>query len=312
MAAYTTAMTGTNEIPPAVLIALRQSFGLPLLNTFVDQISVKQVSSIANNSTQFTFGRVLDLPSNSPTALNEYEDPVSLALSGESTTLQAVEHGQVVTRTSLADTIAGGALSIQAANVVGRAALRWKNQYATSVLVAGTNQMFAGAGTSAGLTGTDVMTPQLMNKAYATLVKAGASKDADGYFTAIMHPDTVLDLKNAVGAGSWTDVWKYSNPTTVMQGEIGRAFGFKVIETPFMATLGNQTSGTVDVYPSVFMGADALGQGVAVAPEIRITSSDKLNRFFNYGWYSNSVFGLISQFQVLVVNTASASGNNAA
>lgn len=312
MAAYTVQMTGTTEVAPAVLAALGQSFGLAAQQNLVDQLSIRQFANGDANKLNFTFGKILDIPAGTPTALLEYEDPASVALAGSTATFSAVEHGLVVTRTSLADVISGGQLSVQAASVVGRSAAQFKNTYAASVLAAGTNTFFAGAGTNAGLAIGDVMTPQLMNRAYNALSKAGATKDADGYFRAILHPDVILDLKNATGAGSWSDVFKYADPTTVMRGEVGRAFGFKVIESTYVAAADQTGAGTVDVYKSIFMGADALGQGVNVEPQLRITSSDKLARFVNYGWYACLVMAIIAQEQVFVVSTSSSVGANAA
>ena len=97
-----------------------------------------------------------------------------------------------------------------------------------------------------------------------------------------------------------------------MRGEVGRAFGFKVIESSYVAAADQAGAGTVDVYKSIFMGADALGQGVNVEPQLRITSSDKLARFVNYGWYACMVMGIIAQEQVFVMNTSSSVGANAA
>lgn len=309
MAAYTVQMTGTTEIPENVLITLNSSFAVAQVNNIVDQLSIRQLASDANQRL-FTFGRVLELDSNVSAALNEYEDPASVPMSGSRAEFIAAEYGRVVTTTSLADTISGGALGRQAAAVVGRDAARWQNIMAIQTLAAGTNGMFAGtAGTSAGLTAGDVMTPSIMNLAYARLSLAGATKDADGLFRAFLTPGQIHDLKQATGAGSWQDINKYSNPTVVLRGQIGVLAGFRIFENTYLPT-PNQSGGPVDVNTAIFMGADALGQGNTVAPSLRITSSDKLARFFNYGWYAVQANGIIDQGQVYVVRTASSLGVN--
>lgn len=308
---FTVQMTGTNEIAPAILQALGASFVAAQARSLFTQLPVTQLAS-SLDKTQFTFGKINEIDSSVSAVLAEYDDPASVALSAASTTINAVELGRVVTTTSRADAISGGALGRQAAAAVGRDAARYLDITLAKTLAAGTNALFAGtAGTSAGLAATDVMTPSLMNRAYYFLSKSLATKDADGYYTAILTSAQIFDLKNATGAGSWTDVWKYADPAQVMSGEVGRAFGFKIIESNLVPIV-NQASGTVDVNPAIFLGANGLGRGVTVAPTLGIAFTDKMNRFAHYSWYAIEAMGITDQTQVYVVNTASSLGANAA
>lgn len=310
MANYTVVMTGTGEVAPEVLAGLGASFTVAARQNLADQITRRQLASDRNQRT-FSFSKILELSDALPTALNEYEDPASVPLAGASTTFTAQEHGLVVTKTELADIISGGALGREAAVKVGNSAARFLDRQVADALGAGTNAMFAGAGTEAGLVATDVMTPALLNRAYNALSKSGATKDAQGYFRAILHPDQILDLKNQVGSNSWTDVMKYADPGALLRGEVGAMSGFRIIESTAFAPVDAAGAGTVDVYQAVFFGADALGQGINVGPELRITSSDKLARFVNIGWYYCGVMGIIAQEQVFRIATASSIGVNA-
>lgn len=309
---YTVQMTGTTEIAPEVLVALRGSFQVAADQDIVDQLSIRQLASSADQRV-FSFGKILEIDSSVSAALSEYEDPASVPLAGQQTPFTASEFGRVVTTTSLADAISGGALGRQAAAAVGRDAARWNNLFAINTLAAGTNALFAGtAGTNAGVAAGDVMTPQLMNLAYTRLSMAGATKDATGMYRAILHPAQVHDLRAATGAGSWQDINKYSNPDAVLRGEVGTLAGFRIIESSLLAPVDQTGAGTVDLYRAVFFGADALGQGTTVGPDLRLTSSDKLQRFMNYGWYACMTYGIIAQEQVFVVSTSSSLGANAA
>lgn len=288
---YTVQMTGTNEISPEILSLLGASFGASARSNLADQITRRQLASDRNQMT-FTFGKVLEIPDTVSTLLNEYEDPASVPLAGSSATFTAEEHGLVVTRTSLADIISGGALGREAARVVGNSAARFLDRTLISTLKGGTN-VLAGGGN---------LTPQMMNRAYAELSKAGATKDAQGFFRAILHPDQILDLKNQIGEGSFTDIMKYADPASLLRGEVGAIAGFRIIENAGFAPPVAAGAGT---YRAVFMGADALGQGVNVGPELRITSSDKLARFVNVGWYYCGTMGIVAQEQVFTVTTTS-------
>lgn len=288
---YTVQMTGTEEISPEILAMLGASFGAQARQNLADQITRRQLAA-DGNQTNFSFAKVLELPDDVPTLLDEYEDPASVPLAGASTTMTAEEHGLVVTRTSLADAISGGALTREAAAVVGRSAARFLDRRLVGALAAGTNVMDAGG----------VLTPQLINRAYNELTKAGATKDAQGFYRAILHPDQILDLKNAIGEGSFTDTMKYADPASLIRGEVGAIGGFRIIENAGFAPAAGPGAG---LYRAVFMGADALGQGVSVGPEMRMTSSDKLARFLNVGWYYVGVMGIIAQEQVFTVRTTS-------
>lgn len=311
MAAYTIQMTGTTEIPSAVLVGLAGAFQVPANQNIADQLAIRQLSA-DTNSRLFAFTKILEIDSSVSAALLEYEDPASVPLAGSRTEVIGAEYGRVVTTTSLADTISGGALGRQAAAVVGRDAARWSNLMAINTLVAGTNVIFAGAaGTNAGMAVGDVMSRTLMSTAYTRLAIAGATKDATGMYRAILHPAQVHDLRMDVTAGGWTDVNKYSDPATVIRGEIGSFAGFRIIESSLLAPVDQTGAGTVDVYRAIFFGFDALGQGSTVAPSLRLTTSDKLARFFNYGWYACQAYTIIDQAQVLVISTSSSVGANA-
>lgn len=301
---FTVQMTGTNEISPAVLQVLGASFNAPLQNRLYDQITVTQLAS-SLDKTRFGFAKVnpISLSAGLP-LLQEYEDPASVALSGAGTNLDAVEMGLVVTTTARADAISGGNLGRQAAAAVGDHAARTLDTYAASVLAAGTNAVFAGAGTLAGVTTTDIMSPALMNRAYARLAKNNAVKNADGTFNAMLTTDQILDLKNSSAPGSWTDVNKYSRPEEVMSGEVGRAFGFRILEINLVAPVAGGAAGAVPVSKAVFFGANALGQGVTQGPTLGIAFNDKMGRFAHYSWYAIMVMGIIDQAAVFVVNTA--------
>lgn len=298
---FTVEMTGTNEISPAVLQTLGASFNVPLQNRLYDQISLTQMAN-STDQTQFKYGRVNKIAlTNGLPILQEYEDPDSTPLTGGSTVFDAVEMGVVVTTTARAEAISGGNLGRQAAALVGLNAAETLDLYAASVLAGGTNAIFAGsAGTLAGVGAGDIMSPALMNRAYARLAKNRATKNADGTFNAMLTTDQILDLKNNSAPGSWVDVNKYARPEEIMSGEVGRAFGFRVLEVNILPTL----DGGVDVSQAVFFGANALGQGVTVAPRLGINFTDKMNRFAHYSWYANMVMGIIDQSSVFVVNTA--------
>lgn len=94
---------------------------------------------------------------------------------------------------------------------------------------AGLNVQYAGGRANReALTTADKLTYQEIKKAVRTLKKANTSKFPDGYFHAIVGPDTVYDLTSDP---MWIDVAKYQDKSKVETGELGCMGGVKFFET---------------------------------------------------------------------------------
>lgn len=70
---------------------------------------------------------------------------------------------------------------------------------------------------------------------------------------------------------------------------------------------GDYVTEGVDIYPTAIMGAvPALGRGAVLEPEIRVAlPTDKLRRQSHVGWYSLMGYGIIRDWAVEVIETAS-------
>lgn len=97
------------------------------------------------------------------------------------------------------------------------------------VLCTGTNVQYPNNKTArASLTATDVITIEQIRKAVRTLKGNKAKPFKDGYFVAVVHPDTSYDL---MSDKSWQDVKTYCDPKDMYAGEIGRMYGVRFVET---------------------------------------------------------------------------------
>lgn len=94
------------------------------------------------------------------------------------------------------------------------------------VINAGTNVQYAGgAANRAGITVN--LTVDEIRKAVRTL-KRFKSKQMNGSFVAIVHPDVAYDLQSD---DEWKDVKTYSDPKDIYSGEIGKLYGVRFVET---------------------------------------------------------------------------------
>jgi N4-gp56 family major capsid protein len=249
-------------------------------------------------------------------ALAEATEPAPVALGDTQVSITLVEQGNVTktTRklrlTSLIDFDAAAAREVSAnmeesLDVVAR-----------DILVAGSNVIWSGAATSrvtvaAGhtLAGNDV------RKAVQKLKKLNSPHPMGmgNYYWSVIHPDVAYDLMVESGStAGWLQPHAYSAPENIWAGEIGAFGGARFVENANAKMVADAgVGGTVDVYITLFMGQQALGEGVADPQHIVVTSGlDDLQRFTSIGWYYLGGFGIIRNESLVRVESASSLGTN--
>lgn len=96
-------------------------------------------------------------------------------------------------------------------------------------LNAGMNVQYTGANTSRGtIAATDKLTYADIKKAVRTLRRNNVRPFPDGYYHAIVHPDTVFDLTSD---SMWVDVAKYQDKQPVEKYELGTIYKVKFFES---------------------------------------------------------------------------------
>lgn len=74
----------------------------------------------------------------------------------------------------------------------------------------------------------------------------------DGFYVAMVHPNVTYDLQSDTSIGGWLEVSKYATPENMLNGEIGRLYGVRFVES----TVGTINVGATDTYNSVVFGPD--------------------------------------------------------
>lgn len=218
------------------------------------------------------------------TPLGEYDQPSAKALSETQILFTPAEHGDVVSRTSLASIQTGGQIDLAAFSAVGNAAAIKANKLATEALEATTNVAGVGGHSAATMATTDVMTIANVNAMYNKLARANVPTVDGNLYIALAHDDVLQDIRSTFGAGSWTDTNKYTN-ITPLTNEIGSFGGFRWIRNND-ANITLKGAHTADTYKTTFLGAEGLLRGVSkdLAP-IMTGPFDNLGRFVNIGYY---------------------------
>lgn len=96
-------------------------------------------------------------------------------------------------------------------------------------ICAGYNVLFAGSATNrADIAATDVLSYAAIKKAVRALKRKNAKPFPDGFYHAIVHPDSVHDL---TADSMWTDVSKYQDKAKVEAYELGTIYKVKFFES---------------------------------------------------------------------------------
>jgi len=306
--AFVANMTGTTELDSSIVLAFEQSFLVANgQNNVMDQLA--QVNTqIGAKSIQLTKYARLALAT---TPLTEDEDAARTAMSDTAVILTPAEYGRVVTRTNLASLQSGGKADLAAAQVVGFNAGSTMDKLAVLALNGGT-EVFAGAGSDAGLVAGDICDAAFLNRMYNKLARSNV-QSIGGAYVAVLHDDQIHDLRAASGAGSWQDVVKYTDAMPALANEVGMFKGFRIVRNNNIVYADQGGAGTVDSYRGLFLGANALGKAESQAMSLRVTGPfDALGRFVNVGWYAVTAYGIIDSDAAFVGITSSSVGANAA
>ena len=245
------------------------------------------------------------------TPLTEGVTPDGKKLDWATVTATVSQYGDYVTTSDMLDMTAIDNNITEAGRVLGDQAGISLDGVVREILNAGTNVQYGdGSKTSrSAITDTDVMTVAAVKRAVTTLKRMNAKK-INGDYVAIIHPDVAYDLMNDT---KWEAVATY-NPKNLYAGEIGRLYGVRFVETSEAKIFEKAGASSIDVYSTLFLGADAYGTTsidgggleMIVKPKGSAGSADPLNQRSTVGWKATKTACILTQAFMVRVETASA------
>lgn len=96
---------------------------------------------------------------------------------------------------------------------------------------------------------------------------------------------SVKALRGIKDDPDWEELMKYANPEKALQGEVGRFYGCRFIETNHTSALSNGVGTNSVLGEAVFFGADPVIEAVAVPEEIRAKIPEDYGRSKGIAWY---------------------------
>lgn len=152
-----------------------------------------------------------------------------------------------------------------------------------------TNVIYAGGKTArAQLTAADKLTSRELRKAVRTLKKNLAEK-FNGYYVAIVGPDTVYDLQED---DAWVKVSEYQDKENIYTGEVGRLFGIRFVESTEAKIFDGAGASGADVASVIVLGRYAYGLTSLKGNKPRVVvktagsagTADPLDQISTVGW----------------------------
>lgn len=254
------------------------------------------------------------------TPLTEGITPVGSSLSVTDITATVAQYGDYVTVSDVVTWESQDAVLMEASEILGDQAGDTIDQLCRNVLVAGTSVIYSGTGNTAtaDVAAGDVITLANLDTAILNLKLANARKmsrqvnASTGYntspvpaaFYSIVHPTILNKIKAlAVASGQWIPVQKYSNQSTVLEGEVGAYEDIRFIETTNAKIKTGLGTGGIDVYCTLILADNAYGitriSGEAmkniVKPLGSAGSADPLDQRATSGWKSTFVAKILNE-----------------
>ncbi len=254
------------------------------------------------------------------TPLSETTEPTAVSIADTQVSITLVEYGNATKRTKKLNLTSFLRLETEVPREVAANMEESVDLVARDVLVAGSNVLYGGDATSRitldlGTTD-DLLTGANAARARAFLAGKNAPPPPESQdYVAFIHPDVAYDFMLETGAGAWSSPHIYSDPANIYSGEIGRIHGIRFVENANCKIWANAGSGSpgglLDVYATIFVGQQALGEAVGEGQHMVIAGPfDDLQRFVSVGWYGLLGYSRVREDSLLRYETLSSIGAN--
>ncbi|WP_057766697.1 N4-gp56 family major capsid protein [Cytobacillus praedii] len=225
------------------------------------------------------------------TALTEGVKPAGNALNMTQKTGTLAQYGDYIEMSDILDLTAIDPVLDETADLLGEQSAQTLDVIARDVLVAGTSvQYAAGRVSRATIAAGDNLTVDEVRKARRTLKRANVKPLDGGDYVAIIEPGTAYDLQSDP---KWEEVSKYAGGKQIFDGEIGRLYGVRFVETSFAKKFAGAGAASVDVYATLVFGKDFYGMSDVessgsvkniIKPHGSAGTADPLNQIATSGW----------------------------
>lgn len=246
------------------------------------------------------------------TPLTEGQPPVAKDLTVTSITASVKQYGDVVEVSDVLDETAIDPVITETIELEGEQSGETLNTVVRDILLATTSEYNVGGGVDVNaITASDKLKADDILK-LKTIFKRGNIKPIIGnkYYLMLLAPEQIADIMRDK---LWQDVNTYSASEKIEEGEIGRIYGFKFIDTTLLDAEDN-TNG-VPVFSGLALGKNAYGitdisngskpkSIIKLAKDDDSDRSDPLNQKSTIGWKALFTAIILDNLAVIRVNSS--------
>jgi N4-gp56 family major capsid protein len=191
------------------------------------------------------------------TPLTEGVPPTLKDITVTAITATVSQFGDAVGFTDLVSTTTIDNVLTETTALLGEEAGETIDELVRDILSAGTTVYYAGASSSSRATvgSADIITVAELRKVVRTLV-VNRAKRINGFYQAIISPRVAFDLQ---GTAEWVTANQYAQSGRQFDGSLGELYGVKFWVTDKAKVFTGLGEGGIDVYASLFFGANAYG-----------------------------------------------------
>lgn len=187
--------------------------------------------------------------------LEEGVTPVGRKLTVSTIEATIDQYGDYTAITDVVDLTAIDNNLLEASKLHGNQAGLTLDGVVREVIIGGTNVWFAGGASGTSAANLKTIAASDIKMAVRMLKRMNAPK-IDGSYVAIIHPDVAHDLTNDE---AWIDAHQYASPEEIFNGEIGKLYGVRFVETSEAKIKKAAGTGSADVYCTMVIGDNAYG-----------------------------------------------------
>lgn len=268
-----------------------------------------------NGGKTIEFRRYSQLPK-ALTPLTEGVTPDGQNLNVSTVTATVSQYGGYITLSDMLLLTAIDNNLMEAIELLGDQAGRTLDTITREVLCGGTNVIYGSGDTVSArtsITSAMKLTVGDIKRAVRRL-KVGLAKPINGYYVAIVHPDVVYDLEND---DEWIEASQYAGSTQIFEGEIGKLYGVRFVESTEAKIWAKAGASNISVYATLVMGANAYGttnvEGGGLESIVKQLGSggtaDPLNQRATAGWKAVKTAEILYNDYLVRIESASTFSN---
>lgn len=245
------------------------------------------------------------------TPLTEGQPPVAKSLSVTNITATVEQYGDVVEVTDVLEETAIDPIISETIELEGEQAGETLNDVVRDILLQTTSEYNVGGGVDEdAITADNKLTADDILKLRTIFRRRNMKPIVDGCYLMFLAPEQAADIMRDP---LWKDVSTYAHKGNIEQGEIGKIYQFKFIDTTLLDAEDNGSG--VSVYSGLAVSKNAYGitdiengskpkSIVKIAKDDNSDRSDPLNQKSTIGWKALFTAKILNELGLIRVNSA--------